>query len=397
MPLPKPNKGEKRQNFINRCMSDDKSKEEMGDSKQRIAYCLSQVEAKTMAEKVHDELLKSKAEYDEAWNEWTYDYDIEDVYNEYDKMIAKEKKKVKLNKPFRTPDGPKKFSVYVKNDKGNVVKVNFGDPNMEIRRDDDARRKSFRARHKCDTNPGPKYKARYWSCKFWEKNSPVTKLTSAEEDSKKKTRDINDIVYDTSLKKDYSKDKVSDLVTVDWIKIIPEPPSNDSVQTREELKLVSKRSNNRTATEVKEVLLNDEDPLNIFMPFITENKLDFDEEEFKKYERIVDHVFGLLKRMHNRPRPAQLAEHFDVEIDVLETKTHHTPAYPSGHAAYGYLIAELLSDKYPQHKKELMKLGDKTGFLRVVQGVHYPSDSLSANQLVRTLYKNIKSNMEKKS
>ena len=108
-------------------------------------------------------------------------------------------------------------------------------------------------------------------------------------------------------------------------------------------------------------------------------------------------MFGLLKRLHNRPRPAQLAEHFDVEIDVLETKTHHTPAYPSGHAAYGYLIAELLSDKYPQHKKELMKLADKTGFLRVIQGVHYPSDSLSANQLVRTLYNNIKSNRKEKS
>jgi hypothetical protein len=73
---------------------------------------------------------------------------------------------VKLNKPFRTPDGPKKFSVYVKNEKGNVVKVNFGDPNMEIKRDDPARRKSFRARHKCAT-PGPKWKARYWSCKKW--------------------------------------------------------------------------------------------------------------------------------------------------------------------------------------------------------------------------------------
>ena len=76
-------------------------------------------------------------------------------------------RKVTLNKPFRTPDGPKKFSVYVKNEKGNVVKVNFGDPNMEIKRDDPARRKSFRARHKCDTNPGPKWKARYWSCKKW--------------------------------------------------------------------------------------------------------------------------------------------------------------------------------------------------------------------------------------
>ena len=76
-------------------------------------------------------------------------------------------RKVKLGKPFRTPDGPKKFSVYVKNEKGNVVKVNFGDPNMEIKRDDPARRKSFRARHKCDTNPGPRWKARYWSCKKW--------------------------------------------------------------------------------------------------------------------------------------------------------------------------------------------------------------------------------------
>lgn len=83
-------------------------------------------------------------------------------------------KKVTLNKPFRTPKGPKKFSVYVKNDKGNVVKVNFGDPNMEIKRDDPARRKSFRARHKCDTNPGPKWKAKYWSCKFWSsKKNPV--------------------------------------------------------------------------------------------------------------------------------------------------------------------------------------------------------------------------------
>ena len=49
-----------------------------------------------------------------------------------------------LNKPFRTPKGPKKFSVYVKNEKGNVVKVNFGDPNMEIKRDDPNRRKNFR-------------------------------------------------------------------------------------------------------------------------------------------------------------------------------------------------------------------------------------------------------------
>lgn len=75
-------------------------------------------------------------------------------------------RKVQLNKPFLTPDGPKKRSVYVKNKKGNVVKVNFGDPNMRIKKNNPERRKSFRARHNC-SNPGPKWKARYWSCKFW--------------------------------------------------------------------------------------------------------------------------------------------------------------------------------------------------------------------------------------
>ena len=92
--------------------------------------------------------------------------------------IRASKDKKVLNKPFRTSKGPKKFSVYVKNDKGNIVKVNFGDPNMEIKRDDPARRKSFRARHKCDVNPGPRWKARYWSCKMWESKKSVTDYTT---------------------------------------------------------------------------------------------------------------------------------------------------------------------------------------------------------------------------
>ena len=92
--------------------------------------------------------------------------------------IRASKDKKTLNKPFRTSKGPKKFSVYVKNEKGNIVKVNFGDPNMEIKRDDPARRKSFRARMKCDTSPGPRWKANYWSCKMWESKKSVTDYTS---------------------------------------------------------------------------------------------------------------------------------------------------------------------------------------------------------------------------
>lgn len=75
-------------------------------------------------------------------------------------------RKVQLGKPFFTPDGPKKRSVYVKKPNGKVVKVNFGDKNMRIKKSNPARRKSFRARHHCE-NPGPKWKARYWSCRAW--------------------------------------------------------------------------------------------------------------------------------------------------------------------------------------------------------------------------------------
>lgn len=73
-------------------------------------------------------------------------------------------RKVKLGKPMQ--GDVKKFKVYVKNDKGNVVKVNFGDPNMRIKKSNPERRKSFRARHNCDS-PGPRWKARYWSCRKW--------------------------------------------------------------------------------------------------------------------------------------------------------------------------------------------------------------------------------------
>jgi hypothetical protein len=99
---------------------------------------------------------------------------------DFSSSLAK-KGKAPLNKPFRLPSGSKKkFGVYVKNDKGNIVKVTFGDPNMSIKRDNPERRKAYRSRHGCD-NPGPKYKANYWSCKMWSAK-PVSKITGSEEE-----------------------------------------------------------------------------------------------------------------------------------------------------------------------------------------------------------------------
>ena len=111
---------------------------------------------------------------------------------DFSDQIRANKENKTLNKPFRTPKGPKKFSVYVKNEKGNVVKVNFGDPNMEIKRDDPARRKSFRARHNCD-NPGPKTKARYWSCRQWRAGKKVQGSTEYEWDGET-VFDLDDLI-----------------------------------------------------------------------------------------------------------------------------------------------------------------------------------------------------------
>lgn len=100
------------------------------------------------------------------------DQDAEDLeYSDAEKKT--------LNKPFRLKDGKKKYGVYVKNPKtGNTILVKFGDPNMEIKRDDPDRRRNFRARHSCDTAKD-KTTPRYWSCKFWSKK-PVSQLVSSE-------------------------------------------------------------------------------------------------------------------------------------------------------------------------------------------------------------------------
>jgi hypothetical protein len=120
-----------------------------------------------------DEEAYAKYEYKDPITNEIYYYNRQGIYEKNGRTLIYvgkaseyQGRKVTLNKPFRTPGGPKKMSVYVKNDKGNVVKVNFGDPNMKIKKNIPERRKSFRARHNCD-NPGPKWKARYWSCKAW--------------------------------------------------------------------------------------------------------------------------------------------------------------------------------------------------------------------------------------
>lgn len=170
MPIPEPKDNEKSQDFVSRCMSNESMKKEYPDSAQRVAICLGQTKknSKSLLQEVHDNLLASNCSWDDEWDEFVWEVEADVVYEEDEKTVAAEHngRKVTLNKPFRTPDGPKKFAVYVKNGSGKVVIVRFGDPNMKIKKNIPERRKSFRARHKCD-QATDKTTPRYWSCKMW--------------------------------------------------------------------------------------------------------------------------------------------------------------------------------------------------------------------------------------
>lgn len=222
MPIPKRKENEDSQKFVSRCMSNETMKKDYPDTKQRAAVCLGQTrktksslldyvveilgfslsyedceECGSVEElTVSNIIIPKEEDYVDITDEIFEDFILEDesfakyqymdpmtqevfyfnrmgTYKKNDRFLTfmgkaseYQGRKVTLNKPFRTPNGPKKFSVYVKNEKGNVVKVNFGDPNMKIKKNIPERRRSFRARHNCD-NPGPKWKARYWSCKAW--------------------------------------------------------------------------------------------------------------------------------------------------------------------------------------------------------------------------------------
>ena len=117
--------------------------------------------------KINEILLESKLQEETYEGNTFFEAYGEMWYNEDEQLDEAEYhgRKVPLGKPMR--GDVKKFKVYVKDPStGNIKKVNFGDPNMRIKKSNPARRKSFRARHNC-ANPGPRTKARYWSCRNW--------------------------------------------------------------------------------------------------------------------------------------------------------------------------------------------------------------------------------------
>ena len=185
--------------------------------------------------------------------------------------------------------------------------------------------------------------------------------------------------------------KVSDLVSIDWRNVLPEPPENNSQITREEIQEVSELSDKRTDRQVELVMVVDKDIRVMFERLLKDNNLSYPAEKIKKlYNTIVFPVIMNLKWRYNRPRPYQLAPKFGVEIDYIPTDTINTPSYPSGHTAYATIIASVLSEMYPELSSEFYELVNVAGKAREIQGVHYESDNDASMVIVGALWQDIK-------
>ena len=206
------------------------------------------------------------------------------------------------------------------------------------------------------------------------------------------TDSIDNIKFSTGKDFEYWKQNPYELpegLDIDWKNILPDPPPNRSEQTKSELLKVQTTSTNRTDDEIKLVYEADKDPGLIFVPFLQEKNLPYPKEEIEAYWSVVYPTVMNLKWLHNRPRPYQLGPKYGMEIRYIRTETHNTPAYPSGHTAYGHLVALILSEKYPEYSENFQTFSDQTGEARVLQGVHYPSDNAAAVKLTNSIWKEI--------
>ena len=183
---------------------------------------------------------------------------------------------------------------------------------------------------------------------------------------------------------------VSDKITIAWDDILPDPPSNDSDVTKKELVYLSELTRNRSNSQVELIKLVDKEPNDLYHKTLKRLNLEFPQDIFDKSWSILKNIIKNLKHQHNRPRPYQISDKHGIAINLLDSKTAQTPAYPSGHTAYAALGAYILAAKYPAHSEHFFNKVSTAGMARMLMGVHYPSDNEASMIITGAVWEDIR-------
>ena len=160
-------------------------------------------------------------------------------------------------------------------------------------------------------------------------------------------------------------------------------PENSSKQTIDELKELS-------LIEVDKDFVKEHDDVDgIFQKKHKELELEFNRNEAKDLLRQSSKYIMKEKYKYNRPRPYQLAEFYNIDLNGVDLDSMKTPSYPSGHATQGYLLGKFYANRHPDYRKEFMRLGEDIAESRIVAKAHFPSDKKAGIDLAEKLFDNL--------
>jgi len=197
--------------------------------------------------------------------------------------------------------------------------------------------------------------------------------------------ELNEMTYNDGADEKHQSRIDQPITLFEDISISLQPfPENSSKKTLEEVKYLS------NIEEDREFVKEHDKVSKVFGKLHEELGLEFNKDEAKKYNRESAKHIMELKYKYQRPRPHQIADFYNINLNGVDLDSMKTPSYPSGHATQGYLLGMIYSERYPQFRKEFMKLGEDVAESRIIGKAHFPSDKKAGIELAEKLFENRK-------
>ena len=168
------------------------------------------------------------------------------------------------------------------------------------------------------------------------------------------------------------------------------PPANDSTETINELHYMANYTRNIKQEQSDFILKTDNDIFTPFLEYAWNNMMQVNKVAYRSLMQQSAKFERHFKHMYKRPRPVMLAPLLGIDLEVFQSETAHTPAYPSGHATQAMICALAMGREYPREQGGLIKVAHRIAEARVEAGLHYPSDRDAGYEIAFQLFTHIR-------